>query len=222
MTHLLPYIIENLEYFKLKHEINRFDSGAIMVDIWINDKLHVVQIDDESIGLSLVTENTALFDIIPDVSFSEEKQFKIEFQKILPHESVKKKTKLISLIELFEKGEIDFKNLQFSVTELTGNTISLEEVESYWKYTSLNNFCETFLVESIIDWQDIDDEKAILLIREVLENVTNDGILKKNSEALEKRYRKPDGFLLGLVFGSEIDSPDEILQQLKKDTTIYL
>ena len=110
MTHLLPYIIENIESFKLKHEIHRFDSGAIMVDIWINDKFHVVQIENKSIGLSLVTEDTA-FDIIPDVSFSDENQFKTEFEKILPQQSVKKKIRFISLIELYEKGELDFNNL---------------------------------------------------------------------------------------------------------------
>lgn len=84
MTHLLPYIVDTNEKFSLKHEIHRFDSGAIMVDIWVNDSFHVIQIDKESIGLSLITKDTMPFDIIPDLSFSDEIQFKKEFVKILP------------------------------------------------------------------------------------------------------------------------------------------
>jgi hypothetical protein len=84
MTYLLPYVIDNLERLKLRHEIHRFDSGAIMVDIWINDNFHVIQMDDKSVGLSLITEDTTPFDIIPDISFLNEAEFKREFEKILP------------------------------------------------------------------------------------------------------------------------------------------
>lgn len=128
----------------------------------------------------------------------------------------------MSLIELYEKRAIDFDQLQLAVNALTRKTITLEEVEEYWTYTSLDNFCETYVVEVIADWQDIDDERAILLIKEILDSIANDGVLMKNSEALEKRYRKPSGFVRGLIFHSEIDRPDEILKRLKKDTTIYL
>jgi len=82
VTHLLLYIIENVKEYNLKHEIHRFDSGAIMVDIWINDTFYVIQIDKETVGLNLVTKDTTPFDIIPDVSFSDEIQFKKEFAKI--------------------------------------------------------------------------------------------------------------------------------------------
>jgi RNAse (barnase) inhibitor barstar len=95
VTHLLPYIIEKVERLNLRHEVHRFDSGAIMVDIWIDRKFYVIQIDEESIGLSLNTQDTLLFDIIPDHLFSEENQFKKEFAKILPHNQLRKKITLI-------------------------------------------------------------------------------------------------------------------------------
>jgi RNAse (barnase) inhibitor barstar len=96
VTHLLPYIVDNLERLALRHEIHRFDSGAVMVDIWINDNFHVIQIDDNSIGLSLITKDTTPFDIIPDASFSNESEFKMEFEKILPkQQSVEKMTLII-------------------------------------------------------------------------------------------------------------------------------
>ncbi len=67
-----------------------------MVDIWINDNFHVIQIDDKSIGLSLITKDTTPFDIIPDSSFSNEAEFKTEFEKILPKEqSIEKMTLII-------------------------------------------------------------------------------------------------------------------------------
>ncbi|WP_208025543.1 barstar family protein [Niastella caeni] len=96
VTHLLSYIVDNLERHNLKHEVHRFDSGAIMIDIWINGNFYVIQIDDNLIGQSLVTEDTTPFDIIPDISFSDEILFKSEFVKILPQEqSTTKKTLVI-------------------------------------------------------------------------------------------------------------------------------
>jgi hypothetical protein len=86
MKELLPYIISKVGTEKAKYEVHNFDSGAIMVDIFIADKLYVIQIYGSEIGLSLVTEDTALFDITPDRSFKDESQFKLEFEKIF-HEN---------------------------------------------------------------------------------------------------------------------------------------
>ena len=95
MTHLLPYIVDNLERLNLKHEVHRFDSGAVMVDIWIDDSFHVIQIDDKSIGLSLITEDTTPFDVIPDISFSNDTEFKREFEIILAQKKLTEKKTLI-------------------------------------------------------------------------------------------------------------------------------
>lgn len=116
------------------------------------------------------------------------------------------------------------KQVLFSILlcSTPSTTISQEQVVSYNGYTSLGNFCEMLLVEPIMDWQDIDDARAIQMVQEILDNVTDDAVLLKNGEALEKRYRKASGFLGGLIFHSGIESPNEILKELKKDTTIYL
>lgn len=82
MIYLLPYIVGEIERLKLKHEIHSFDSGAIMVDFWVDQRLYVVQIDNDAIGISLVTEETTPFDIIPDYSFKNSKDFKIAFEKV--------------------------------------------------------------------------------------------------------------------------------------------
>lgn len=75
--------------------------------------------------------------------------------------------------------------------------------------------------EPIADWADIDDKKALLLIKEILANIAEDNIVHRNEEALEKRYRKPTGYISGLIF-QDITGEPEILELLKKDTTIYL
>ncbi len=67
-----------------------------MVDIWINENIYVIQIDDKSIGLSIITEDTTPFDINPDLSFSNEVEFKKEFEIILPQkQSIQKKILII-------------------------------------------------------------------------------------------------------------------------------
>ena len=82
MKRLLPDIINKLDLAKVKYEIHNFDSGAIMVDIFINDKFYVIQIYGEEIGLSLNTEETRWFDIIPDKSFKDPNEFMAAFEKI--------------------------------------------------------------------------------------------------------------------------------------------
>lgn len=82
MKKLLPDIVNRVGTAKVKYEVHNFDSGAIMVDIFIKDKLYVIQIDGDVIGLSEVTEETGLFDVIPDKSYKDAKEFSIDFEKI--------------------------------------------------------------------------------------------------------------------------------------------
>jgi hypothetical protein len=77
-------------------------------------------------------------------------------------------------------------------------------------------------IESITDWASIDDDRAVLLIKEISANITNDNIVDRNSDALEKRYRKSTGFISDLIFYKDLTDEQVILALLKKDTTIYL
>ncbi len=82
MKKLLPDIINRLDLVKVKYEVHHFDSGALMVDIFINEKFYVIQIYGDEIGISLNTEETGMFDIIPDKSFKDSTLFYVEFEKI--------------------------------------------------------------------------------------------------------------------------------------------
>ena len=81
MTDLIPYIVDRAKKSNARHEIHSFSSGAVMIDIFIKDKCYVVQIYGESIGLSLLTEETA-FDTIPDKVYTVATKFKSNFEKI--------------------------------------------------------------------------------------------------------------------------------------------
>ena len=81
MKELLPYIINTITAAKVRHEVHSFESGAMMVDIWVNNDFYVIQIDGNRVGLSLINDNTA-FDTIPDHSFSDINSFKKVFENI--------------------------------------------------------------------------------------------------------------------------------------------
>lgn len=85
MDEVLEYIASRLKKEKLRHEIHKFDSGAVMVDIWKNDLFYVVQLEDNRIGLSLVIADTG-FDTIPDKSYDTLEKFSIDFEEIFEGE----------------------------------------------------------------------------------------------------------------------------------------
>jgi hypothetical protein len=78
------------------------------------------------------------------------------------------------------------------------------------------------VIEPILEWEKINDASALVLIREILDNVEDDALLERNGEALEKKYRQITGFVTDLIFYSAIYDEVEILQELKKDNVIYL
>ena len=82
MEKVLEYISSRLRDEGLRHEINKFDSGAVMVDIWKDDLFYVVQIEDKRIGLSLINDDNPGFDTIPDKSYDTMDKFIIDFERI--------------------------------------------------------------------------------------------------------------------------------------------
>lgn len=79
---IIIYAENYLKNKKIRFETMLFDSGALMIDIWVQNNFYVIQFDTEKIGLSEVTSETALFDIIPDRSFDTFEEFKLEFEKV--------------------------------------------------------------------------------------------------------------------------------------------
>ncbi|MDP3494281.1 MAG: hypothetical protein Q8R82_14305 [Hyphomonadaceae bacterium] len=76
---IIKYVVNILEQKSIKYDIHNFDSGAVMVDIWYKNLWYVIQIDDDSIGLSKNDDNPA-FTSKPDELFKSEEEFKKKFE----------------------------------------------------------------------------------------------------------------------------------------------
>ena len=94
MKDMLPYITARIEQAKAQYEVHSFNSGAVMIDIFIDDRFYVIQINGDEIGLSQNTEDTIPFDTRPDRSFRDVAAFKREFEKVFLEKKVKDETKV--------------------------------------------------------------------------------------------------------------------------------
>lgn len=81
MEELTAYIAMHLAKTSARYEITKFDSGATMIDICMDDKFYVVQHHKDIFGFSEINDHTFLFDISPDKSFTTFGDFKSEFEK---------------------------------------------------------------------------------------------------------------------------------------------
>jgi len=81
---LISYIIEKADRLNLRYEVNRFPSGAAMIDIWMEHSFCVIQLYRDEMGMNLLADRKdVLLDTRPDRSFKNEKAFKDEFEKVL-------------------------------------------------------------------------------------------------------------------------------------------
>ncbi|MBX2897907.1 MAG: hypothetical protein KF763_20865 [Cyclobacteriaceae bacterium] len=133
-----------------------------------------------------------------------------------------KENRLREIIEDFENRKVDGKATIDLIKDLTGETVDIGYLSEYWASESLDTFVEKLLVEHIVDWQLIDDMRAIELIIEIQENPSKEGLLIRNSTALEKRYGKSSGTVIGKIFNTDIQDAKMILDELKKETRIFL
>lgn len=74
-------ILEILSSEDIEFEINDFPSGCCMIDIWVGEQFYVIQIEPESIGISLVEGPD--FSTIPDERFYDFLNFSKRLNEIL-------------------------------------------------------------------------------------------------------------------------------------------
>ena len=87
---------------------------------------------------------------------------------------------------------------------------------------ALEDFIDLITIDPIDNWQQLNQQHSINLISEILENIGNEALTTRNSEALEKRYSKPEGTVINLIFHKDLNNPEEIMNELKKETKIFL
>jgi len=133
-----------------------------------------------------------------------------------------KERKLRQIINDFESGKIKGQIAIEQIHDLTGDLIDIEYLNEYWASEDLDMFVKKLLIEPITNWNEIDDKRAIELINEIKNNITDDSIVERNSTALEKRYGKSTGTVRTKIYYENITDPNKILDELKKETRIFL
>jgi len=121
----------------------------------------------------------------------------------------------------FEKGNKTVKQAIADVELLTGKKVTKYELENYWRAEDLNEFISRLTIIPIENWEDIDKEKAEELLKEIYQDLTNSAVILRNGEALEKRYKKPEGTVTAYIFQDDLDVK-QIIDKLEEDETTYL
>jgi len=131
------------------------------------------------------------------------------------------KAQVIAVIKSFEAGTIPESTALAKLEELTGRTVDAVWLREYWGSESMEDFVDRLCAEPIPDWQAIMDPDALALIMEYLRDPAP-GRRDSIESAIDRRYGKPGGTLMGLVFQKGLTDAASILHELKKDTRIYL
>ncbi|MCP4521411.1 MAG: hypothetical protein GY827_06930 [Cytophagales bacterium] len=130
--------------------------------------------------------------------------------------------KIRELIREYEDDKISINDAVENINKLTGTTIKKELLKTYWNSMSLEEFVSLISAPELENWKELTDSESIDLINEIMENLSNTGIITRNMNALEKRYSKPQGTISDWIFHDDITDPKELLQYLKTDTIIRL
>lgn len=130
--------------------------------------------------------------------------------------------KIKAIILSFENNEISLETALKSLLEETHKEVKEYELLNYWRSESIDDYVNRLIAEPVSDWEGINDEKALVLIKEIVDNIGNDAILEVNGQALEKRFSKPTGTISDWIFQDDIVDSNAILKLLKEKSTFLL
>tara|TARA_R110002049_G_scaffold307912_1_gene510127 strand:+ start:66 stop:479 length:414 start_codon:yes stop_codon:yes gene_type:complete len=122
----------------------------------------------------------------------------------------------------FEDGKLDIESALVQIKKLSDKEITEYDLENYWRSEGLDEFARNIAMPELEEWNEIDDKRALELIKEMIEKINDTALILRNATALEKRFRKSSGTVMELVFQKGIESENKILTELKKDTVIKL
>ncbi|UII30486.1 hypothetical protein LVD17_19530 [Fulvivirga ulvae] len=131
-----------------------------------------------------------------------------------------KKDEIMRVVREYEQGKKGTNETIKKIFEISGHEVDRDYLDNYWRSEDLESFAGFLAIEEISDWDQIDDSRALSLIREMLNDLNNDPVIYRNSEALERRFNKPEGKITKLIFEQNITDPEALLVELKKNTTI--
>lgn len=127
----------------------------------------------------------------------------------------------IRIVKSFESGKLSEMEALSQLKDVTGRTIDSDWLKNYWRAESIDDFVDRLCALPINNWQTITEMEAEKLIVEYL-NTPSPGRRDSIETALERRFRKAKGTLNDLVFQKDFDDLKRILDELRKDASIYL
>lgn len=75
MDKLEEQIIQILKRKGFKYDMERFDSGAIMIDAERDNRFFCIQVSEKGMGISEITDAYSSFSTIPDENFTDAEAF---------------------------------------------------------------------------------------------------------------------------------------------------
>lgn len=78
---ILIFIKEKIASCGYSYEQHSFPSGAIILDVQIDETLCVIQLESDSIGISFISDQNSDFSTTPDYRFFDEEKFKNFFRE---------------------------------------------------------------------------------------------------------------------------------------------
>lgn len=131
------------------------------------------------------------------------------------------KPQVTAVIESLENEEITEAVALARIRELTGRDVDADWLRNYWRSESIEDFVDRLCTEPIRDYERITDTEALALIAEYLQT-QSPGRGDSIETALCRRFGKPAGTVSDLIFQRDLSDPSRILEELKRDTRIYL
>ncbi|MBO9633171.1 MAG: hypothetical protein J7578_08625 [Chitinophagaceae bacterium] len=92
------YTISIVRERSVKHELTHFDSGYIMLDVWLGDRLFVFQFENEIAGFS--EGNEPDFSTVPDMSFRDLNTYRRRIDEIFGTENYRPKGYMDTILAL--------------------------------------------------------------------------------------------------------------------------
>jgi hypothetical protein len=131
------------------------------------------------------------------------------------------KPQVTSIIESYEAGAVSEAAALTRLHEITGRVLEAAWLRHYWRSESLEHFVDRICAPPIADWHQLTEGDTLALVVEYFQT-ESPGRRDSIEVALDRRFGKPSGTLSDLIHQRDISEPSRILEELKRDTRIYL
>jgi len=78
----MKYLINKLKELRVDHDVQEFDSGAVIIDLSIKGAFYCIQIAKNKIGYSKISDEPD-FSTVPDSGYLDWKDFLIVFEELI-------------------------------------------------------------------------------------------------------------------------------------------